>query len=66
MGTRADNRVPAPGGLCAASRTSTAASTQDGRTRREIRRCLMRNLARRLYPLLIADLHHAKTIPLLT
>lgn len=40
--------------------------TQEGKTRREIRRCLMRNLARRLYPLLIADLNNAKTIPLLT
>jgi transposase len=38
----------------------------EGKTRREIRRCLMRNLARRLYPLLIADLNDAKTIPLLT
>jgi transposase len=38
--------------------------TAEGKTRREIRRCLMRNLARRLYPLLIADLNDAKTIPL--
>jgi transposase len=35
----------------------------EGKTRREIRRCIMRNLARRLYPLLLADLHDAKTIP---
>lgn len=40
--------------------------TAEGKTRREIRRCLMRNLARRLYPLLLADLQDAKTIPLLT
>jgi transposase len=40
--------------------------TAEGKTRREIRRCLMRNLARRLYPLLVADLQDAKTIPLLT
>ena len=40
--------------------------TAEGKTRREIRRCLMRNLARRLYPLLIADLNDARTIPLLT
>ncbi len=40
--------------------------TAEGKTRREVRRCLMRNLARRLYPLLIADLQDAKTIPLLT
>ena len=39
--------------------------TAEGKTRREIRRCLMRNLARRLYPLLIADLNDARTIPLL-
>jgi transposase len=43
-----------------------ARRTAEGKTRREIRRCLMRNLARRLYPLLIADLNHARTIPLLT
>jgi transposase len=43
-----------------------ARRTAEGKTRREIRRCLMRNLARRLYPLLIADLTDAKTIPLLT
>jgi transposase len=43
-----------------------ARRTQEGKTRREIRRCLMRNLARRLYPLLIADLNDARTIPLLT
>jgi transposase len=43
-----------------------ARRTEEGKTRREIRRCLMRNLARRLYPLLIADLNDAKTIPLLT
>jgi transposase len=38
----------------------------EGKTRREIRRCIMRNLARRLYPLLLADLHGAKNIPPLT
>jgi transposase len=43
-----------------------ARRTLEGKTRREIRRCLMRNLTRRLYPLLIADLNDAKTIPLLT
>jgi len=40
--------------------------TTEGKTRREIRRCLMRNLARRLYPLLIADLNDARTLPALT
>ncbi len=43
-----------------------ARRTAEGKTRREIRRCLMRNLARRLFPLLLADLQDAKTIPLLT
>ncbi len=43
-----------------------ARRTEQGKTRCEIRRCLMRNLARRLNPLLIADLSDARTIPLLT
>jgi transposase len=43
-----------------------ARRTAQGKTRREIRRCIMRHLARRLYPLLIADLNDARTIPLLT
>jgi transposase len=43
-----------------------ARRTAEGKSRREIRRCLMRNLARRLYPPLIADLNQARTIPLLT
>jgi transposase len=33
--------------------------TLEGRSQREIRRCLMRHLARRLFPLLRADLHDA-------
>jgi transposase len=40
--------------------------TAHGKTRREIRRCLMRHLARRLFPLLLADLHDAKNLTLLT
>jgi len=40
--------------------------TREGKTRREIRRCIMRNLARRFFPLLMADLRDARTIPLLT
>jgi transposase len=40
--------------------------TAEGKTRREVRRCIMRHLARRLYPLLIADLNDARTLPLLT
>jgi len=43
-----------------------ARRTAEGKTRREIRRCLMRHLARRLFPLLLADLHDAKSLPLLT
>ncbi len=37
--------------------------TADGKTSKEIRRCLMRALARRLYPLLLADLNDAQAIP---
>jgi len=40
--------------------------TTEGKSTKEIRRCLMRNLARRLYPLLIADLNDAQAQPLLT
>ncbi len=50
----------------AETKAYVARRSHEGKTRREIRRCLMRNLARRLYPLLIADLQDAKTIPLLT
>jgi transposase len=35
-----------------------------GRSEREIRRCLMRHLTRRLFPLLIADLSDARTLDL--
>jgi transposase len=34
--------------------------TREGRSRKEIVRCLMRHLARRLYPLLLADLAQAR------
>jgi len=37
--------------------------TTEGKSPKEIRRCLMRHVARRLYPLLIADIHHAQTTP---
>ncbi len=40
--------------------------TAEGKTRREIRRCIMRHLARRLYPLLITDLNQARTMLALT
>jgi transposase len=38
--------------------------TAQGRSEREIRRCLMRHLARRLFPLLIADLIDARNLEL--
>lgn len=37
--------------------------TAAGKTSKEIRRCLMRSLARRLYPLLLADLRDAQATP---
>jgi len=40
--------------------------TTDGKSTKEIRRCLMRHIARGIYPLLIADLHDAQTHPTLT
>ncbi len=39
------------------TRDYVARRTADGKSTREIRRCLMRHIARGLYPLLIADLH---------
>lgn len=48
------------------TRAYVARRTQQGLGTREIRRCLMRHLARRLYPLLTADLTDANTNPLLT
>ncbi len=38
--------------------------TAEGKSRREIRRCLMRHIARRLFPLLIADLRDAVAVDL--
>jgi transposase len=45
------------------TRAYVAKRTQDGKSTKEIRRCLMRHLARRLHPLLIADITdlHATT-----
>jgi transposase len=37
--------------------------TTDGKSTTEIRRCLMRHIARGIYPLRIADLHDAQTHP---
>ncbi len=39
------------------TRDYVARRTADGKSTREIRRCLMRHIARGLFPLLIADLH---------
>jgi hypothetical protein len=36
--------------------------TSDGKSTKEIRRCLMRHIARGIFPLLIADLHDARTL----
>jgi transposase len=36
--------------------------TREGKTTKEIRRCLMRTLARRLYPLILADIRGTQTI----
>lgn len=47
------------------TRAYAARRTAQGKTSKEIRRCLMRALARRLYPLLLADLNDAQT-PALT
>jgi transposase len=41
------------------TRAYAARRTREGRSRKEIVRCLMRHLARRLYPLLLADLGRA-------
>jgi transposase len=48
------------------TRDYVARRTAEGKSTKEIRRCLMRALARRLYPLLLADLHDARAIPALT
>jgi transposase len=40
--------------------------TTDGKSTKEIRRCLMRHITRNIYPLLLADLHDAQTHPHLT
>jgi transposase len=40
--------------------------TTDGKSTKEIRRCLMRHIARGIYPLLIADLHEPHQQPALT
>jgi transposase len=48
------------------TRAYTQRRRAEGKTTKEIRRCIMRALARRLYPLLIADLHDAQAITNLT
>lgn len=44
------------------TRDYVARRTAEGKTSKEIRRCLMRALARRLYPLLLADLEDAQAV----
>jgi transposase len=46
------------------TRAYAARRASEGLTRKEILRCLKRHLARRLYPLLIADLTDAATLDL--
>src|SRR3954468_4685638 len=41
------------------TRDYVARRTADGKSTKEIRRCLMRHIARTLFPLLVADLHQA-------
>jgi transposase len=41
------------------TRAYVARRTADGKSTKEIRRCLMRHIARGLYPLLLADVHDA-------
>lgn len=48
------------------TRAYVAKRTADGKTTKEIRRLIMRALARRLYPLLLADLRDAQTTTVLT
>jgi transposase len=48
------------------TRAYVARRANAGKSNKEIRRCLMRHVARGLYPLLIADLQDAQTHPHLT
>jgi transposase len=48
------------------TRAYVARRTAEGKTTKEIRRCLMRALARRLFPLLLADLADAQNTTALT
>jgi transposase len=48
------------------TRAYVARRAKSGKSNKEIRRCLMRHVARGLYPLLIADLRDAHTHPHLT
>jgi transposase len=45
------------------SRAYAERRTKQGKTTKEIMRCLKRHLARELFPLLKADLHHANSTP---
>jgi transposase len=48
------------------TRDYVARRTADGKSTKEIRRCLMRHIARSIFPLLTADLRDARTLPALT
>lgn len=48
------------------TRDYVARRTKEGKTTKEIRRCLMRHVARGVYPLLIADLNDARSALVLT
>jgi transposase len=50
----------------ARTRDYVARRTEEGKGTKEIRRCLMRHVARSVFPLLIADLHNARTQSALT
>ena len=50
----------------AETRDYVARRTADGKSTKEIRRCLMRHIARGIFPLLIADLRDAQAQSALT
>jgi len=45
--------------LARATRDYVKRRTTEGKSTKEIRRCLMRHIARGIYPLILADLHDA-------
>jgi transposase len=53
---------PDPAARRPRSRAYARRRTKQGKTTKEIMRCLKRHLARELFPLLKADLHHAQQL----